>query len=174
MSIDSKDQTSKEDDKIKHGKAFSMPAKPPDPVKNPTTKQSPHPHSQIEDSEKYRLVQPDQSKLGLWEQAWEQVKTMEEDWKLWPQFQGVRDLKTKSVVTEVQGFAQRRRDEAEKNQQHVFGTSLTYRKMCSEVAKCAKKFEIVGDLVAQGEPVYAALPWVITSILEHYFAVADA
>ena len=42
------------------------------------------------------------------------MKDDEEDWKLWPQFQGVKDLKTKEVVAEVHGFAQTRRDEAEK------------------------------------------------------------
>ena len=126
-----------------------------------------------EDLENFRLIPADHSDFGLWEQAWENVKSEEGDWKLWPQFQGVKDLNTKSVVAEVQGFAQRRRDEAEHNQRHVFGTSLTYRKMCSKVASCAKKFEIVGDVVAQAEPVYAALPWVIIFLSVHFYALAD-
>ncbi len=46
--------------------------------------------------------------------------------------------------------------------------------MCSEVAKCAKTFEIVGDLVMQAEPLYPALPWVIMSNLEYPLVLADA
>ena len=86
---------------------------------------------------------------------------------------GRQRLETKEVVAEVHGFAQIRRDEAEKNQGHVFGSNLTYRKMCSSVAKCAKKFQIVGNMVAEAEPVYAALPWMIMPIPEHPFALAD-
>ena len=149
------------EDNIKHGKVFSLAAKS-DTLSNKYTK-SPDPIASHEKVETFRLLPTDQSNLGIWEQAWEQVKTEEGDWKQWPQFQGVTDLKTKNVVPEVQAFAQRRRDEAEKDQAHVFGTSLTYRKMCSKVAQCAKKFEIVGDVVAQAEPIYAALPWVLES-----------
>ena len=154
-----KDQSSKIKDNIKHGKAFSMPVKPKDTHKK-LINEKPLNTSHSEEGEKFRLTPTDESKSGLWEQAWEQVKTVEDDWKSWPQFQGVKDLRAKNVVTEVQGFAQKRRDQAEKDQEHVFGTSLTYRKMCSKVAKCAKKFEVVGDLVVQAEPVYSALPWV--------------
>ena len=151
----------KNEDNIKRGKAFAMAPKSIDSAKKYANDQRRDSASQAEDRENYRLVPTDKLRLGLWEQAWEQVKDDEKDWKLWPQFQGVKDLKTKDVVNEVQGFAQRRRDDAEKSQAHAFGTSLTYRKMCSKVAKSAKKFEIVGDLVVQAEPVYAALPWVI-------------
>lgn len=167
------DQASKKNDNIKRGKAFPLAAKPDDRSRKYTSNKYRDSISKPEDLEKFRLVPKDESSLGLWEQAWEQVKDDEDDWKLWPQFQGVKDLKTNEVVAEVHGFAQTRRDEAEKNQGHVFGTSLTYRKMCSNVAKCAKKFQIVGDMVAQAEPVYAALPWVIMPIPEHPFALAD-
>ena len=160
-----KDHSSKVKDNIKHGKVFSMPAKSDETSKGYTNQESNH-ASKVENPDGFRLAPAGESKSGLWEQAWEQVKTVEEDWKLWPQLQGVRNLAAKDVVTEVQGFAQSRRDQAEKGQEHVFGTSLTYRKMCSKVAKCAKQFEVVGDLVVQAEPVYSALPWVITSILE--------
>ena len=167
-----KDPTSKVNDNIKHGKVFSMPAKSDETVKNSTNQQSNH-AVKSEDLDKFRLAPAGDSESGLWEQAWEEVKTVEKDWKLWPQFQGVKNLKAKDVVTEVQGFAQKRRDQAEKGQEHVFGTSLTYRKMCSKVAKYAKQFEVVGDLVVQAEPVYSALPWVSESILEHQFPLAD-
>ena len=163
----------KEDEKIRRGKAFQF---------TPKTKKTPNQSandkyrdaaSTPEDIDKFRLAPADPSTLGLWEQAWEQVKAEEDDWKSWPQFQSVKDLKTKDVVHEVHGFAQKRRDEANKNQRHVLGTSLTYRKMCGKVAKCAKKFEIVGDLVAQAEPVYAALPWVKLRICTSLLAQAD-
>ena len=167
------DQASKQNDNIKRGKAFSLAVKPDDRPLEYTGDKYRDFISKSEDQEKFRLVPKDESFLGLWEQAWEQVKKYEDDWKLWPQFQGVKDLKTKDVVTQVHELAKRRCDEAEKSQGHVFGTRLTYRKMCSNVAKCAKKFQIVGDMVAQAEPVYAALPWVIMPIFEHPFALAD-
>ena len=167
-----KDDTTKIKDNIKHGKAFSMPTKRDDTYKKLTDQDS-RQLSKPEDHERFCLTPTDQSKSGLWEQAWDQVKTVEEDWRSWPQLQGVKNLKAKNVVTEVQAFAQRRRDQAEKAQEHVFGTNLTYRKMCSEVANCAKKFEIVGDLVVQAEPVYSALPWVIISVPERLSTLAD-
>ena len=146
---------------IKSGKKFALAPKSINSANKYANDQRRDSASKAEDRENYRLAPTDKSRLGLWEQAWEQVKEDEKDWKLWPQFQGVKDLKTKDVVNELHGLAQSRRDDAEKNQAHAFGTSLTYRKMCSKVAKSAKKFEVVGDLVVQAEPVYAALPWVI-------------
>lgn len=168
-----RDEPSKTKDNIKHGKVFHLNPKPHNLSKKYTDEKFRDSNPKPQDVEKFRLVPTDQSNLGLWEQAWEHVKDEEDDWKLWPQFQGVKDLNTKEVVTDIRGLAQKRRDEAEKNQGHVLGTSLTYRKMCSKVAKCAKKFEIVGDVVAQAEPVYAALPWVIISNLEHVITLAD-
>ena len=76
-------------------------------------------------------------------------------------------------MTEVQGFAQRSRDQVKKSQVHVFCTNFTYRKMCSKVANCAKNLEVVGDLVVQAEPVYSAIPWVMMSDLDHQFVLAD-
>ena len=150
----------KDNENIKRGKAFELKPKPDKRSGKDTSEIYRDATTKPEDPDKFRLIKTDASTLGLWEQAWEQVQDEEKDWKSWPQFQGLKDLKTKDVVHEVQGFAQKRRDEAEKNQRHVFGSSLTYRKMCSKVARCAKKFEIVGDLVVQAEPVYSALPWV--------------
>ena len=167
-----KDHTSKTKENIKHGKMFAMPTKKDDTYAKLTSEKSRH-LSKPEDLENFRLAPTDESKSGLWEQAWEQVKTAEKDWQSWPQFQNVKNLNAKAEVTKLRGFAQERRDQAEKNQEHVFGTSLTYRKMCGKVANCAKKFEIVGDLVVQAEPVYSALPWVIMSLPKHSFTLAD-
>ena len=166
-------QTSKEKYKIKRVLVFPLPRKPGDFSKKYTNDRYRDSIPKPEDLGKSRPVSTDQSNVGLWEQAWEQVKNEVEDWKLWPQLQGVKNLKTKDAVEEVHVFAQRRRDEAEENQRHVFDTSLIYRKMCTKVAKCAKDFRIVGDMVTQAEPVYAALPWVIMSVLEHPLAMAD-
>ena len=168
-----KDHTSKTKDNIKHGKVFSMPTKKHDTYANLTNEKSRH-LSKPEDLDNFRLTPINESTSGLWEQAWEQVKTAEKDWQSWPQFRDVKDLSAKEEVTKVQGFAEERRDQAEKNQEHVFGTSLTYRKMCSKVASCAKKFEVVGDLVVQAEPVYSALPWVIISVPKRSFTLADS
>lgn len=80
------DQTSKTEDNIKHSKVFVLPAKPDKKVKKYTDERY-HPSlCKPEDQETVRLVPTDQSSLGLWEQAWEQVKTQEEDWKPWPNF----------------------------------------------------------------------------------------
>ena len=67
-----KDQTSKESEKIKHGKAFPLIPKP-----NKYRDALPKP----EDLEKFRLVPADEPNLGLWEQAWERVKKEEDGWK---------------------------------------------------------------------------------------------
>lgn len=167
------DQNTKIEDNVKRGKVFAMPAQLDNTLRKYTDERYRPSLSKTKDQDNFRLVPTNESNLGLWEQAWEQVKAQEEDWEHWPQFCGVKDLKTKDVVTEVHSFARRRCDEAEKHQGHVFGTSLTYRRLCSKVATCAKKFEVVGDLVVQAEPVYAALPWVTTSALKHSLSLVD-
>ena len=167
-----KDDTSKTKDNIKHGKVFSMPTKKHDTYAKLTNDKSRH-LSKPEDLEQFRLTPTNESKAGLWEQAWDQVKTADKDWQSLPHFNEFKNLNAKEEIVKVQGFAHERRDQAEKNQEHVFGTSLTYRKMCSKVANCAKKFEIVGDLVVQAEPVYSALPWVNMYVPKHQFTLAD-
>ena len=167
-----KDQKSKIEDNIKHGRAFSMPAKKIDTYAKLTSEKIRHP-TKTEDLETFRLTPTNESKIGLWEQAWEQVKSAEKDWQSWPQFQDVKNLSAREQVTKVQGLAQDRRDQAEKNQRHVFGTKLTYREMWSKFADHAHDFEIVGDLVVQAEPVYSALPWVIMPIPNYRCTLAD-
>ena len=87
------DQASKKNDNIKRGKAFPLAARPDDRSRKYTSDKYRDSISKPEDLEKFRLVPKDESNLGLWEQAWEQVKDDEDEWKLWPQFQGVKDLK---------------------------------------------------------------------------------
>ena len=39
-------------------------------------------------------------------------------------------------------------------------TKKTFREIYGKVARCANEFQIVGNMLSQAEPVYAALPWV--------------
>ncbi len=102
-------------------------------------------------------LRPD-DKQGLWQQAWKAVK-QDIDWDLPESMQHAENLSTKDEVQAVQREAQDRRHLSENNQRHIFGTKYTYRQVCDKVSSYAQRFELVGDLVAQGEPVYAALPW---------------
>ena len=104
------------------------------------------------------LVSDDKAVSGLWQEAWKQVKT-EIKWELPEEFNRLEALNTKDEVLLVQQQALDRRDEETKNQRHIFGSKRTYREVYDKIAKCCDKFQIVGDLVAQAEPVYAALPW---------------
>ncbi|KAG8531321.1 uncharacterized protein KY384_002950 [Bacidia gigantensis] len=103
----------------------------------------------------------DQSEQGLWQQAWEQVKSEKADLvkKLPREFQHLEYWTTSNEVEYLRKEAQRRRDEQHDNERKIGGGKRTYREVCDKVANCAQKFQIVGDLVVQAEPVYAALPW---------------
>lgn len=70
-----------------------------------------------------------------------------------------------TAVEYVRDIAQRRRDEQEASERKVLGGKRTYRQVHDKVANCADKFKIVGDLVAQAEPVYAGLPWACIKVV---------
>ncbi|KAL8864639.1 MAG: hypothetical protein Q9174_007278, partial [Haloplaca sp. 1 TL-2023] len=106
------------------------------------------------------LRQADESEKGLWQQAWEQVKT-EVDWKLPASLQNVEHLSAKHEVRAIRDEAQKRRDSSENDQRRMFGSRFTYREVCDNVSQYAKKFEFIGDMVTQAEPVYSALPWTV-------------
>ncbi|KAL8671416.1 MAG: hypothetical protein Q9168_004089 [Polycauliona sp. 1 TL-2023] len=95
---------------------------------------------------------------GLWQQAWQAVKK-EVDWELPESLQHAEDLSTKDEVEALHREAHDRRHVSESNQRHILGSKYTYREVCDKVSSYAKKFEFVGDMVTQAEPVYAALPW---------------
>ncbi|KAL8786267.1 MAG: hypothetical protein Q9213_002862 [Squamulea squamosa] len=95
---------------------------------------------------------------GLWQQAWRVVKN-EVDWELPESLQNAENLSTKEEVNALQQEATDRRNVAENDQCHIFGTRYTYREVCDKVSSYAKQFQFVGDIVTQAEPVYAALPW---------------
>ncbi|KAL8713123.1 MAG: hypothetical protein Q9220_002644 [cf. Caloplaca sp. 1 TL-2023] len=95
---------------------------------------------------------------GLWEQAWKHV-SKEVDWKLPPNLQHVEGLSTRTEVENIKTEALARRDAQESNQKMIWGTKYTFREVCDKVSSCAQKFEFVGDMVTQAEPVYSALPW---------------
>ena len=167
-----KDQTSKKLDNIRRGIAFPEITKKHDTYAKPISEEFHH-LTETEDPETRRLTLTNESKTGLWEEAWELVKPAEKDLQSWPPFRDVKNLSAREEVTKVQGLAQERRDQAGKKQSHVPGTRVTWRKTCSVVAEYAQKFEIVGDLAVQAEPVYSALPWVIMSVPKYQLTLAD-
>ncbi|KAL8661554.1 MAG: hypothetical protein Q9202_005499 [Teloschistes flavicans] len=114
--------------------------------------------SSPEAAEAHNLYLRHDSGKGLWQQAWDQVKT-EVDWKLPASLQNPERLSTKSEVEAIKEEAERRRDSQEQNERKILGSKYTYREVCDNVSKYAQKFQFVGDMVTQAEPVYSALPW---------------
>ena len=108
----------------------------------------------------FRLLASNSSELGLWRQAWDDV--LGELEKMLPSdFQSIEELDTLGQVREVHKEAQRRAQDAHMHERKITGTKKTYRELYGKVANCANKFQIVGDMVTQSEPVYAALPWAL-------------
>ena len=108
----------------------------------------------------FRLLASNSSELGLWRQAWDDV-IGELETMLPPDFQSIETLDTLDQVREVHKEAHRRAQDAHMHERMIPGTSRTYREVYGKVASCANKFQIVGDMVTQAEPVYAALPWAL-------------
>lgn len=108
----------------------------------------------------FRLLKPDPEGQGLWYQAWQDVN-IEMDKMLPPDLEPVETLDTQAQVQKVAEAAQGRADEAHQSERKMPHTKMTYRQLYGKVAKCANKFQIVGDMVTQAEPVYAALPWAL-------------
>lgn len=107
-----------------------------------------------------RLLVSDSSELGLWRQAWDEVSS--ELHKMLPlEFQSIETLDTLVQVREVHKEAQKRAHDAHTHERKIPGTNRTFRDLYGKVASCANKFQIVGDMVTQAEPVYAALPWAL-------------
>ena len=108
----------------------------------------------------FRLLASNSSELGLWRQAWDDV--LGELEKMLPlDFQSIEALDTLGQVREVHTEAQKRAQDAHMRERKIPGTQKTYRELYGKVANCANKFQIVGDMVTQAEPVYAALPWAL-------------
>ena len=108
----------------------------------------------------FRLLASNSSELGLWRQAWDDVLG-ELEKMLPPDFQSIEALDTLGQVREVHKEAQRRAQDAHMHERMIPGTKKTFRELYGKVANCASKFQIVGDMVTQAEPVYAALPWAL-------------
>ena len=106
----------------------------------------------------FRLLKTGSSERGLWQQAWDKVPS-ELTKVLPPDFEPVGTTDTQSEVQKVHDLAQERAEDAKEEERKIPHTNKTYRQIWGKVASAANKFQIVGDLVAQGEPVYAALPW---------------
>ena len=108
----------------------------------------------------FRLLASNSSELGLWRKAWDEVLP-ELEKMLPPDFKSIETLDTMGQVREVHEEAQRRAQDAHMHERKIPGTKKTYRELYGKVANCANKFQIVGDMVTQAEPVYAALPWAL-------------
>ncbi|KAI4089483.1 MAG: hypothetical protein LQ339_008544 [Xanthoria mediterranea] len=116
------------------------------------------PHDQPDDGDAQELRLRPTDGQGLWQQAWKAVKK-DVDWELPESMQHAESLSTKDEVEALHKEAQDRRYVSESNQRHIWRTKYTYREVCDKVSSYAQKFEFVGDMVTQAEPVYAALPW---------------
>ena len=109
------------------------------------------------------ILERDDSEPGLWQTAWEQVKK-DTGWKPPPEW----DLSAMNVHNEVEKVhrvAEDRAKETREKEAKLPGSQhTTYRHVYKNVAKWAKKFQFVGDIVVQADPGYSTLPWVISPI----------
>ena len=104
-----------------------------------------------------RLLASDSSEQGLWRQAWDDDLLK----MLPPDFDSIDTLDAKIQVQKVREIARSRAEDAQIHQRKIPHTNKTYRQVYSKVASYANKFQIVGDMVVQAEPVYSALPWAL-------------
>lgn len=111
-----------------------------------------------EEAQKLHLRPTDNTEIGLWQQAWQDVRK-EADWKLPQSLEHPETLSAKEEIAAIQKEAKSRRDVSEQSQRKILGSKYTYREVCDKVSSCAQKFEIIVDMVTQAEPVYSALPW---------------
>ena len=118
--------------------------------------------SQSPGSNDLRLLKSSSAEQGLWRQAWEECEKENKLSKLLPpQLRSVQTLDTMSQVRGVREEAQKRASDTKEHEKKIPHTNKTYREIYGKVASCANKFQIVGDMVSQAEPVYAALPWAL-------------
>ena len=77
--------------------------------------------------------------------------------------QSIDTLDTLEQVRGVRQEAQKRAQNAHEHERTIPGTKgkKTYREVCAKIARCANEFQIVGNMLSQAEPVYAALPWAL-------------
>ncbi|KAL8725869.1 MAG: hypothetical protein Q9181_006253 [Wetmoreana brouardii] len=104
------------------------------PESSDDTSSSQSPNPQI-----LHVRQTNQSEKGLWQQAWEQVRT-EVDWKLPEALRNVEDLSAEQEVKAIKAEAQKRRDTTEKNEREILGSKYTYREVCDNVSVMRKNF----------------------------------
>ncbi len=99
------DDKTKEEDNFKRGRAFPLAAKPERPFPKYPKDNSHDAVFRAEDPGKICLSSTVQSSSGLLEKAWELVRSEERDWELWPQFQHIKEWKTKNAVEDIHGVA---------------------------------------------------------------------
>ena len=79
------------------------------------------------------------------------------------ELQSIDSLDTLEQVQGVHKEAQKRAEYAHEHERTIPGTKgkKTYREVYAKIARCANDFQIVGNILSQAEPVYAALPWAL-------------
>ena len=79
------------------------------------------------------------------------------------ELQSIDTLDTLEQVQGVHQEAQKRAEYAREHERTIPGTKgkKTYREIYAKIARCANEFQIVGNMISQAEPVYAALPWAL-------------
>ena len=112
------------------------------------------------DASTIHLLEDGSPEQDLWGQAWDHLRD-ELEKMLPPEIQDIGSLDAIAQVQEVHDEAQRRAQYSENNQRRVPFLNKTYREIYGKVARCANDFQVIGNMVAQAEPIYTALPWAL-------------
>lgn len=110
-------------------------------------------------------VEDQKLEFNLWQEAMGKVKLK---WIPPAEWQ-IDTSDSKKVVENIQQEAQARAKKSEENHSgfHLTGgKEITYRKMWDKIVSYSKEFQVVGDILIQADPGYAALPWVCSPPLQ--------
>lgn len=107
--------------------------------------------------DKLRVIDTSEPKLSLWGKALETIK--QDGWQP-PVEWDLGNLDLQDAVEAVRSEAQDRADNARHSERTIGNSRYTYREVYDKVAKYAKDFQTVGDIIVQADPGYSALPWV--------------
>ena len=106
-----------------------------------------------------QILDPTKFSTSLWANAFARVQ-QDTGWQP-PSEWSSEKLNLADQVKAVRQEAQDRADEAKFSERRIAGGSHTYRQVYDSVAKYAKEFQAVGDIVVQADPGYSALPWAV-------------
>lgn len=107
---------------------------------------------------------------NLWQEAMEKVKYIP------PAKWQIDTSDSKKVVENIQQEAQARAKESNENHSgfHLTGgKKITYRKVWDKIVSYSKDFQVVGNILIQADPGYAALPWVCSPRLQELSPRSD-